>query len=202
VTPSIALIGRMGSGKTTIAKALEDLGYNRHSWAAPAKTVASWAYGPVNKARLYEVTLDGKPTTLTGREILQRMATEGIRRSVDEDFWVRIGVNALDAYPEHGPFVCDDTRFPNEVDALARRGWVIVRILVPEELREARLTELYGPDQPNGITGHASETALDHVPVHLTLWNTASPTLVAETLLNTISQAIEAGATFTNREAA
>lgn len=197
--PGIALVGKQGAGKTSIAAALEERGFTPFSWATPAKTLASWAYGPINKARAYEVSRAGLPSVLTGREILQRITTEAIRDNVDEDFWVRIGINALDQYPEHGPWVNDDTRLPNEAEALARRGFVIVKVAAPIELREQRLKDRDGAWNAS-MEQHRTDND-DLIASHFTIWNTGPLAVVVDTLVGTITETLEAGGRFTNKAA-
>lgn len=188
--PNIALIGQMGSGKSTIAAALTKFNYVRFSWASGVRHVASLAYGPVDKNTLYEVSVNGRPTGRTGREILQRIGTDALRNQVDEDFWIRAGLREIDTI--HQPLVNDDTRFPNEADALARRGWVIVRIKVPDEIRLHRLHKLYGNDLDAALN-HPSETTIDQIPYHYGLWNTTEPDAVAETLMAQLAEIAGAG---------
>lgn len=198
--PNIAFIGKAGSGKSTLAAELVRRGYETHSWAEPIKALAALAYGPIRKSVAYEVTLDGHHTTLTGREIIQRIGTEAMRRTVDENFWVRAGTTMIDAYPEHGPYVNDDTRFENEVNALARRGWVIAYVGCPEEQRIQRLLkrdERYDPSHEQ----HASETSLSRDDAHVVIWNTAKPELVIDTLLETLQTYLDQGGTFVNGKA-
>jgi hypothetical protein len=188
-TPNVALIGRMGTGKSTIAQLLCDLyGYQRFSWAQPVKDIASLAYGPVDKAQGYEVELpSGDLGVRTGREILQRIGTDAMREQVDRQFWIRAGTRRIEARDDIN-WVNDDTRFPNEADSLARRGWAIVRLLLPDELRRARLTESYGAIDENALA-HPSETGVDDILVHLELWNTGSPLATAEALMETLAKA-------------
>jgi hypothetical protein len=186
--PNIALLGRMGTGKTTIALALSQFGYNRFSWAKPVREVASLAYGqPIRKDGIYEVTLQGGPTTITGRQLLQRLGTDAIRNEVDEDFWIKVGLAQLDTDPD-GRWVNDDLRFPNEAAALIRRNWILVRVILPEDERLRRISDQYG-ERPDLIINHESERWADEIPVHVRLWNTAEPYIVAQTLLQTIANA-------------
>jgi dephospho-CoA kinase len=193
--PSIAFIGRQGSGKTAIATALLKHGYERMAWADPIKELASQAYGPIRKGINYEVMRNGKPDVLTGREILQRLGTEAVRRNVDEDFWVRAMLNRLDAREGHGPVVIDDTRFPNELDALVRRGFVVVSVVVPDEVRIARLTAR-DRNWKRSSEDHDSERQLDLEDAHIGVINVLTPDEAADALIGTISKFIEAGGTF------
>lgn len=189
--PNIALIGRMGTGKSTIAEALRPYGYSKFSWASAVRDVAKMAYGAIDKNRIYEVTVDGQPTARTGREILQRIGTDALRDQVDQDFWIRTGLRTIHDLPE--PLVNDDTRFENEAATLARSGWVIVKVQIPEEIRLHRLTQLYG-DKVGDVLQHPSETQVEEIPYHYGLWNTTEPALVAKTLLAQLANVVEAGA--------
>jgi dephospho-CoA kinase len=188
--PNIALIGQMGTGKSTIAAALGEFGYTRFSWAAAVRAVAKLAYGEVSKNQVYEVMVNGRPTARTGREILQRIGTDALRDQVDEDFWIRSGLRAIEKLP--APLVNDDTRFENEAETLSRAGWVIVRVQVPDEIRHHRLTALYGKDLDK-VLSHPSETTVDKIPYHYGLWNTAEPQAVAQTLLHQLAEVTTAG---------
>lgn len=188
--PNLALIGQMGSGKSTIAQLLVDLyGYQKMSWAQPVKDIASLAYGPVDKATGYEVELpDGTPAVRTGRDILQRIGTDAMRDQVDRSFWIRAGTRRIEARTDIA-WVNDDTRFPNEADALARRGWIIVRVQVPDDVRFSRMGRTPTPEELN----HPSETSIEEIPVHFKLWNTTSPIMTVDMLMNTLAKQRLAG---------
>jgi dephospho-CoA kinase len=186
--PNIALIGKMATGKTTIAQGLVDsFGYTRFSWAQPVKDIGALAYGEVDKSLPYEVRLaDGTHGIRTGREILQRIGTDALRDQVDQDFWIKAGERRLDRFP-HERYVNDDTRFPNEVEALLRRGWIVVRVEVPDDLRRSRLYTAYGSVDET-LLNHPSETSLDDTPVHIRLWNTTWPAKTVDMLMSALAQ--------------
>lgn len=131
---NIALVGRLGSGKSTAAAELVELGWARHSWADGVRDIFSMAFEQITpenyadiKARHYPVIEGGVPQTRTGRELLQRIGTDALRNNVDEDFWIKAGLRRL---TDHRT-VNDDTRFLNEAAALRERGFTIVRIVRP-----------------------------------------------------------------------
>ncbi len=176
--PNIALVGRAGAGKSTIAAFLTNVlngyGYRRHSWAAPVRAIFAMAYGddvldpgfyPHVKESRFAVTGPTGPEYRTGRELLQRIGTEAIRENVDRDFWIKAGIRSL-AGP--GPFVNDDTRFPNEAAALERMGWWVVRV-----------------ERPGlGDTGgHPSETEQAGIEVDLVVINDRPIGLVVDRML-------------------
>ena len=164
--PSVALVGKQGSGKTTLADILvRDNYYVKHSWASNVRHVFELAYEtitPANyasiKARTYETTVitpEGNRMIAlrTGGELLQLIGAEAIREQVDQDFWVKSGIRSLMGKK----IVSDDTRYLNEAEALRGRGWVIVRITAPVEIRKARLGGAFRPEN------HSSETEQENI---------------------------------------
>lgn len=140
----IAIVGKMGSGKSTVAGILVSKGYVHHSWAEPVRAIFSLAYDTITKDNYAEVKeaefvvsepgTNGQPMDVvrTGRELLQRIGTDAMRLNVDLDFWVKVGMNkAYGLVMQDKNVVNDDTRFLNEANALSRLGFVIVRVNRP-----------------------------------------------------------------------
>jgi len=193
---NLAIIGRRGSGKTTISQYLVDHhGYTRHSWAAPVKEIASWAYGPIDKAGRYIVeTVDG-PVGVSGRWLLQRIGTDALRNAVDQAFWIKVGLRKIDedreptvlpsgdtiSAPVHR-WVNDDTRFPNEVVALRSRGFIVFKLEVPAAVRAARLGAEYDPEADS----HPSETEIERINPHYTVDGTQPVEKVVEDILGSL----------------
>lgn len=81
--------------------------------------------------------------SLTIRQFLQILGTEGIRNAVHPQSWVNA---AFAEYNEGCDWIFTDMRFPNEMQAVLDRGGVTIRVSRPSTT----------PSQ-----AHASETALD-----------------------------------------
>lgn len=174
--PNVALIAKRKSGKSTIAKQLvERYGFQRHSWADALRKVFAMAYDedvldPSKyeevKRRLYTIAdRDGYPIEVSGGWLLQRIGTEGLRDAVDLNFWIKAGERTLDRGPSYiSPgneaalsevrWVNDDTRFPNELGALRKRGFAIVGLHVDDAIRSQRV----GYD--GRLDSHPSETSV------------------------------------------
>ncbi|MFJ5233948.1 hypothetical protein ACIQBJ_29105 [Kitasatospora sp. NPDC088391] len=139
----IALIGRARSGKDTAAGLLREYGFTRLALADPLKRMAYdvdpvvgfellgvQAPTPVHLAEAvdrygWEAVKDRFPEA---RRFLQRLGTEGIRRHVTADFWIKQVRRAAAAIG--GPVVVTDVRFLNEVNTLRKAGlavWFIDR---------------------------------------------------------------------------
>lgn len=86
------------------------------------------------------------------RRLLQILGTEWGRER-NPDIWVNILLAALDALPAHTNVFITDVRFPNEIQALKSRGFILVNLVRPSAQRLAAFTD-------GGSTQHASETAL------------------------------------------
>lgn len=159
--PHVAILGKAGSGKTTMSENLVKYhGYRRLSFASALKDVAAQIWGPGAK---------------TDREKLQRLGVAV--RDIDEDAWVNVLLREVQDiegrdhhHGTHTGLVIDDCRFPNEYWALCGAGFRFIRLLVPLQERRARLTrtgKFTTPEQEQ----HISETALDDARMDIEIWN-------------------------------
>lgn len=143
--PNIVLIGKMHAGKSEIRNFLEEFvgGYQHVSFAKEVKETAK---------RLF---VD------PGRSEYQKLGMAV--REIDPDAWLRIGVehaeliNRLDR-----PFVCDDCRFPNELEALCSlpNRAVVIEVYAERGVRLQRL-KMTGRFEDESQLDDDSETALD-----------------------------------------
>lgn len=184
--PNIALVGRMASGKTTLATLLElRYEYKRISHADGIKMLANFAYGPLDKAQQYAVTdKKGDSQLLSGRQILQQIGQTV--KQVDRDFWVRTTLRR--AAETEGPTVNDDTRFTFEADALREAGFVIVRVDTPDEVRFQRYETIYGRRPTDHELNHESEREIDEIEAELTISGTIEPWEATKQLMDAMRQ--------------
>jgi len=165
--PDLAIIGKAGSGKTTLAQAIKGplgLSYTHLSFAYNLKQIATRLWG--NSAIL-------------NRGLMQDL---GIKmREIDEDVWCNALIaeihNMNDGSFVEPRIVIDDCRFENEYDALKAEGFVFVRCVCPEPVRVDRLRAI-GKYQTYEQLLHISEVALDHIEADYTI-DTYGPTEVA-----------------------
>lgn len=146
----IALVGPMGSGKTSLANLLVERGYVRLALADQVKRDAadmlSNRYG-VGFLGREDVNRD-KPVW---RPFLQWLGTDWVRQHLGlDDYWIRRFL--ADATAVDAPVVCDDVRFLNEADALRAAGFRIVRVVRPDAERPT-----------SGDPTHASEVEQDGI---------------------------------------
>ena len=158
---NVALFGQMASGKSAIAAALVDSGYVGLSFAQPLKNIAELAYGKIDKSGVYIIrNLDGTESTLSGREVLQRVGQS--IKGHDRDFWLRCFFRTAGNYLDY-PLVVDDGRFFFERDALQSRGWLIVGLDTPEGIRFDRYRSTYGRYPTESEINHQSEIELPQI---------------------------------------
>lgn len=141
--PLAAFTGPMASGKTYSAERLFPL-YKKMSLAAPLKETARVYYGVSGKTNIE-------------RQILQELADD--IKKWDNDVFTKMLINRVYNYYDDGgrlPVVVDDLRFPSEAKWLREYGFKIVRVIVPEETRMARIKEKY-PDTDISRFSHSSE---------------------------------------------
>lgn len=124
----VGLCGYAQSGKDSAAAALVSRGWERRAFADPIKAIALAMNPMIGDSRLADVVdhfgWEGAKRSLEVRQLLQRLGTEGGRQNIADDVWTR----ALFDRP-HGPLlVIPDVRFEDEVEAIHRRGGIVVRI--------------------------------------------------------------------------
>lgn len=123
----IAIAGRMGSGKTAVTAALQQLYAPMHrvSFADPVKAIGR------RVAALLGVDPEDKAAM---RPLLVAIGLGG--RDFDPDFWVdALMLRQFD----DGSLVNDDTRKENEAAAFLQTGWLVYKLSVPDDVRAARL---------------------------------------------------------------
>ena len=128
----IGLTGKIGSGKSEVAKYLETKGFMRVRFAASLKDM-------MRSIGLTEEHIEGKlkevPSELlsgrTPRYAMQTIGTEWGRDLMDKDFWVNLWKHKVLSYEGGLPIVAEDTRFKNELEAVHSLGGIVVRIQRP-----------------------------------------------------------------------
>lgn len=164
----IAFTGPAGSGKSTAADALVEVGWTRVKFADPLKDMVRAFYRacgidhpPYIEARI-EGDLKEEPDPFlrgqTPRWAMQTLGTEWGRNLIAEDIWTEAFIQRAGSLMSRDvDVVVDDCRFENEAEAIARLGGRVVRIL--------------GRDGGLGMS-HASER--DQVACDMKIANTQS----------------------------
>ena len=89
------------------------------------------------------------------RTLLQKIADS--MRSIDEDVFANVVVNQSKNYKLA---LNDDTRYVNDARKFVNNGWILVKLVVDEDIRMKRLMKLY-PNTKISEMQHSSETSLD-----------------------------------------
>jgi hypothetical protein len=155
----VAIIGKAGSGKDTLADMFVKDGFVKLSMADPLKRGCQMFFGFSEEA-LWGSSEHRTPMV---REVLQKIGTDVVRK-IDPDAWVKILSRRIvglfngeeDEFgryvlmPDTRGVVIPDIRFPNEVSFVKSQGGAIIRIRRGEG-------SLVGTD----YSKHESESALD-----------------------------------------
>lgn len=117
-------------------------------------------------ARLWDEVKSGqvassRTRTDNTRFVLQYWGTD-IRRSQDENYWVKIAIRSIIEKLAAGKSVfATDARFENEIDSLTSLGAFTVRLKVSPEVQAARIIGRDGIKPTEEALTHISELALD-----------------------------------------
>ena len=144
----IGFTGKAGSGKTTAARLVCEgrTPSGVVSFADPIKQICVLMYNlnpalPMMKAHL--------------RPIMQEIGSK--MREVDKDIFVNYAITMIQAASPTSTIAVDDVRFPNEVAALRKHGFIIVKLV-----RDVAL--LTGTEAE-----HKSETELEEIVADYTI---------------------------------
>lgn len=156
----VGITGRAGSGKSTVARLLEQYhAFTEAAFADPIRDMLAAMVSTTEVDHIWftEPALKEQPMPhlpLSGRRFMQSLGDWG--RAIDPDFWVkhaalRLGLHELpNSAPVHDRIVLSDVRFPIEAAWIKRLGGHIV-----------------GISRPNApqVAGHASERQFHLIPV-------------------------------------
>jgi hypothetical protein len=181
----IGITGYSGAGKDTVGRVIQYLNctnvgstpiseaiHAEHDWwmedqsgweikkfAGKLKEIASLLTGiPIVKFedQEFKKTSLGPEWSMTVREFLQKLGTDGLRTGLHENVWL----NALFAdYTAESKWIVTDCRFTNEADIIKSKGGIIIRV-----------------DRPGlkAINNHPSETSMDDYKYDYRITNSSS----------------------------
>ncbi|MFG2434601.1 hypothetical protein [Streptomyces sp. NPDC048508] len=154
--PRIALYGRPGAGKSTLAKLLDEefqragVPVCRVRLGAPLYELQSLVYAVAGRPLVDESVQDGPLLNALGaalRRINSQALTAPFTASVEQ---------AEQQYPQVA-LICDDMRAP-DLEAVTRLGFRLVEVTAPEQLRLQRKEAR--PDLAAGDDHHSTEAAI------------------------------------------
>jgi len=119
VLSNIAIFGRTGSGKTTVAEYLaEKYGYARSNVGSTVREICKLLFNSESKTLLNQVC--------------------DAMKAIDENVWLR---TALSTIASGQLVVFDSMRFRNDYEYLSKQGFYLWKISAPLDVRIARLHE-------------------------------------------------------------
>jgi dephospho-CoA kinase len=149
-TPNIALHGRSGSGKSTVAQYLvAEYGYQHAKTGVACRKLCRELFGSESKTLMNEVT-------------------DALRR-IDSHVWLRAGLADLRA---DRPIVFDSMRFADDYRYFHVHAYVLVDVRSPIDLRVRRLEERGQLFDPFIDEGHPAESELESFTFDFTIDNT------------------------------
>ena len=139
----IGITGKRLSGKSTVARYLQEhYDFTRIRFADPLKAMMyeHLRFFRISEdviERMMEGDLKETPAAIlsgqTPRHCMQHLGTKWGRETIDKNHWVNAWSFRANWQRDEGVpgIVADDTRFPNEVEAIYRFGGIVVHITRP-----------------------------------------------------------------------
>lgn len=156
----LGLVGRKGSGKTSVANMLVDAGWAKLAFADPIKDIAlDMLHTFAQFSGMHPATLERLPRNRTElehhkeafRPLLQFIGYDLPQQYLSTpNIWIDKLAERVERYPAGVSLVVDDVRFQHEVDTLRTLDFYVVR--------------LHRPSLANN-DGHASEAICDNLVV-------------------------------------
>lgn len=159
----IALVGKMRSGKDTVAEILSDYGYSEYKLGAGIGDTVELLFP------------DGEHG-LSKRELYQKIGQD--MREIDSHVWIKKMFKRIES---HNPslIVISDVRQKNEESALREAGYTIVKVVADAETRIRRIEAVEKFDLK--AFDHETELSVDDVRADITINNNKGiPELVGE----------------------
>ncbi len=149
-TPNVALHGRSGSGKSTVARYIvARYGYQHAKTGVACRKLCRELFGSESKTLMNEVT--------------------DALRKIDREVWLRAGLANLQ---ENQPIVFDSMRFAEDYAFFDARAYLLVDVRAPVDLRIQRLGQRGQPFNPALDESHPAESELDPFTFDFTIDNT------------------------------
>lgn len=167
--PIIALMGPMGSGKSTIADLLvENYGFRQYAFGDAVKYVSHKYFDCGNFDAYIEGKLEHKPRSLY-QKVGQKL------REFDQDIWVKTLEYKLAQHfsSTNIPVVIDDLRQPNERLWAFDKGIPVIRVYASKDIRIQRL-ENRGDIFEEEHLNHDTEKFLNILTYDYTIVNNGS----------------------------
>ena len=137
----IAVVGKMCSGKTTLANMIMEKypNYKRYSFGQKVKDVAVDLFHMKGKDRSLLVKIGG------------------YMRDINPDVWVNYLMKQIVNVDN---CIIDDIRYQNEVDACIKNGFTFIKLSIPRDVQIERIKRVYPDNYEDHINNinHNSET--------------------------------------------
>ena len=192
----VAFTGKLGSGKTYFAKAMEDHGAKRIRFAEPIKEIATnmgFPYDSVYGTQKQKAT-HVPDLGVSFREFAQKFGTDIVREQFPKIFptmeldkqslWIKIAKTKINKIFQEGKsvVVIDDLRFKDEAAVIKDLNGIVIRLRLPGE--DKKKTE--------SKKSHASETELDTIQYDASFVNDKSPD-TEKSILDFIEKVVNLG---------